>query len=97
MALTRELDDLILHLRTNELEIGTWVIRTVGDVDRVLAYDAQLAAPHSDWFVSEVRHYYKRTLKRLDVTSRSLFAVIEPGSCFAGLLLELALAADWRT
>ena len=70
------------------------MLRTVGDADRVLAYDAQLAELSDDWFVSEVRHYYKRTLKRLDVTSRSLFAVIEPGSCFAGLLLELALAAD---
>jgi benzoyl-CoA-dihydrodiol lyase len=94
MALTRALDDLILHLRTNELEIGSWVLRTVGDVDLVLAYDAQLGELSDDWFVSEVHHYYKRTLKRLDVTSRSLFAVIEPGSCFVGLLLELALAAD---
>jgi benzoyl-CoA-dihydrodiol lyase len=94
MALTRALDDLILHLRTNEPEIGTWVLRTTGDPDQALAYDAQLAESSDDWFVSEVRHYYKRTLKRLDVTSRSLFAVIEPGSCFVGLLLELALAAD---
>ncbi|MEP7193875.1 MAG: 2,3-epoxybenzoyl-CoA dihydrolase [Actinomycetota bacterium] len=94
MALTRALDDLILHLRTNEPEIGIWVLRTAGDPDQVLAYDAQLADLCDDWFVSEVRHYYKRTLKRLDVTSRSLFAVIEPGSCFVGLLLELALAAD---
>jgi len=94
MALTRALDDLILHLRTNELEIGSWVLRTVGDVDLVLAYDAQLGELSDDWFVSEVHHYYKRTLKRLDVTSRSLFAVVEPGSCFVGLLLELALAAD---
>jgi len=85
---------LILHLRTNELEAGSWVLRTVGEADQVLAYDAQLAELSDDWFVSEVRHYYKRTLKRLDVTSRSLFAVIEPGSCFVGLLLELALAAD---
>jgi benzoyl-CoA-dihydrodiol lyase len=94
MAITRALDDLILHLRTNELEAGSWVLRTVGELDRVLAYDSQLAELSDDWFVSEVRHYYKRTLKRLDVTSRSLFAVIEPGSCFGGLLLELALAAD---
>jgi benzoyl-CoA-dihydrodiol lyase len=94
MAVTRALDDLILHLRTNESEIGTWVLHTVGDIDQVLAYDAQLADLSDDWFVSEVRHYYKRTLKRLDVTSRSIFAVIEPGSCFAGLLFELALAAD---
>jgi len=94
MAVTRALDDLILHLRTNEREIGSWVLRTVGDTDQVLAYDAQLAELSDHWFVSEVHHYYKRTLKRLDVTSRSLFAAIEPGSCFVGLLLELALAAD---
>jgi benzoyl-CoA-dihydrodiol lyase len=94
MAVTRALDDLILHLRTNEPEIGSWVLRTIGDIGQVLAYDAQLTELSEDWFVSEVRHYYKRTLKRLDVTSRSLFAVIEPGSCFVGLLLELALAAD---
>jgi len=94
MVVTRALDDLILHLRTNESEIGTWVLRTAGDSAQVLAYDAQLADLSGDWFVSEVRHYYKRTLKRLDVTSRSIIAVIEPGSCFAGLLLELALAAD---
>ncbi len=94
MALARELDDLILRLRTNELELGTWVFRTQGDAQQVLAYDAQLEALAGDWFVNEVRHYLKRTLKRLDVTSRSLFAVIEPGSCFAGSLLELALACD---
>ncbi len=93
MAVTRELDDLVLRLRTNETGIGTWVIRTSGDTDRVLAHDAQLA-DLDDWFVTEVRHYWKRTLKRLDVTSRSLIAVIEPGSCFAGMLAELALACD---
>jgi benzoyl-CoA-dihydrodiol lyase len=94
MALTRELDDLILHLRTNELELGAWVFRTTGDAERVLAYDAQLDELKDDWFVNEVRHYYKRTMKRLDVTSRSLITVIEPGSCFAGLLAEIALASD---
>ena len=94
LAVTRALDDLILRLRTNEPDLGTWVLRTEGDPDRVLAYDGQLAELAADWFVAEVRHYYKRTLKRLDVTSRTLVAVIEPGSCFAGLLLELALAAD---
>lgn len=94
LALTRALDDLVLHLRTNEPELGTWVIRTVGDVDAVLAHDAQLDELAADWFVNEVRHFLKRTLKRLDVTSRSLVAVIEPGSCFAGSLLELALACD---
>ena len=94
LALTRALDDAILRLRTNEPEIGTWVLRTRGSVETVLAYDAQLTRLADDWFVNEVRHYYKRTLKRLDMTSRSLVAVIEPGSCFAGLLLETALVAD---
>jgi len=94
LQLTRELDELILLLRTNENELGTWVFRVEGDPAKVLAYDTQLEelAPH--WFINEVRHYYKRTLKRLDVTSRSLFAVIEPGSAYAGFLLEIALACD---
>ena len=94
LAVTRELDDLILDLRTNETELGTWVFRTEGDPAAVLAYDDFLLANTEDWFASEVLHYLKRTLRRLDVTSRSLIAVIEPGSCFAGSLLELALAAD---
>ena len=95
IAMSRELDDLILHLRTNELELGTWVIKTKGDPSGVLAFE-RVIAEHSgsDWFVNEIRHFYKRVLKRLDVTSRSLIAVIEPGSCFAGPLLELALACD---
>jgi benzoyl-CoA-dihydrodiol lyase len=94
LAVTRELDDLILDLRTNESELGTWIFRTQGDGARVLAYDDLLLASAGDWFANEVLHYLKRTLRRLDVTSRSLLAVIEPGSCFAGSLLELALAAD---
>jgi benzoyl-CoA-dihydrodiol lyase len=94
LAVTRELDDLILDLRTNELELGTWVLRTHGDPARVLAYDQFLADQHEDWLAGEIVLYLKRTLKRLDVTSRSLLALIEPGSCFAGSLLELALAAD---
>jgi benzoyl-CoA-dihydrodiol lyase len=94
LVLSRELDDLVLHLRTNEPTLGTWVFRTQGDADLVLAYDGQLTDLAGDWFVDEVRLFWKRVLKRLDVTSRSLVAVIEPGSCFAGLLLELALAAD---
>jgi benzoyl-CoA-dihydrodiol lyase len=94
LAVTRELDDLILDLRTNELEIGTWVLRTEGDPGRVLAYDRLLLANSGDWLANETLHYLKRTLKRLDVTSRSLIALIEPGSCFAGSMLELALAAD---
>jgi benzoyl-CoA-dihydrodiol lyase len=94
MAVTRELDDLILDLRTNEPELGTWVLRTRGDAGRVLAYDRLLLDNRDDWLANEIIHYLKRTLKRLDVTSRSLIALIEPGSCFAGSLLELALAAD---
>jgi benzoyl-CoA-dihydrodiol lyase len=94
LAVTRELDDLILDLRTNELELGTWIFRTEGNAARVLAYDELLLANSGDWLVNEIVHYLKRTLKRLDVTSRSLIALIEPGSCFAGSLLELALAAD---
>ena len=95
LAVARELDDLILDLRTNETEIGTWVFRTTGDASRVLAFDELLLANYdSDWLAREIVLYWKRTLKRLDVTSRSLIALIEPGSCFAGSLLELALAAD---
>jgi benzoyl-CoA-dihydrodiol lyase len=93
LAMTRELDDLILRLRTNEPELGTWVFRTEGDPEAVLDHERGLLAA-SDWLSNEILHYYKRTLKRLDVTSRSLFALIEPGSCFAGVLLELALACD---
>jgi len=94
LAMTRELDDLILDLRTNETEIGTWVLRTLGSPDRVLAHDRLLLGNSADWLAREIVLYLKRTLKRLDVTSRSLIALIEPGSCFAGSLLELALAAD---
>jgi benzoyl-CoA-dihydrodiol lyase len=94
LALTRELDDLILDLRTNELELGSWVVRTSGDPARVLGYDRLLLDHAGDWLANEIIQYLKRTLKRLDVTSRSIIALIEPGSCFAGSLLELALAAD---
>ena len=94
LAVTRELDDLILDLRTNETELGTWVFRTEGDPALVLAHDDLLLNNKGDWFANEVLQYLKRTLRRLDVTSRSLIAAIEPGSCFAGSLLELALAAD---
>src|SRR3954466_12884490 len=94
LAVTRELDDLILDLRANELELGTWVLRTRGDARRVLDHDRLLLDHRDDWLANEVVHYLKRTLKRLDVTSRSLIALVEPGSCFAGSLLELALAAD---
>ncbi|KRE36151.1 benzoyl-CoA-dihydrodiol lyase [Janibacter sp. Soil728] len=94
LALARELDDLILHLRANELELGTWVLRATGDQDLVLAHDTKLTEWADHWFINEVNHYLKRTLKRVDVTSRSLLAIIEPGSAFVGTLLELALAAD---
>jgi benzoyl-CoA-dihydrodiol lyase len=100
LAMTRELDDLILDLRANEPELGTWVLRTNGDPGKVLAHDRLIAETQADddhpagWLAAEITAYLKRTLKRLDVTSRSLIALIEPGSCFAGSLLELALAAD---
>jgi benzoyl-CoA-dihydrodiol lyase len=94
-AVFRALDDLILRLRTNEPALGTWVFRTTGDPALAAEYDAQLVSLHAeDWFVGEVVHFVKRTLKRLDVTSRSLVALVEPGSAFAGTLLELALACD---
>ena len=94
LALARELDDLVLHLRINETEIGTWVFRTEGDGAGVEQHDALLAAEAGHWFVRETTLYLKRVLKRIDVTSRSIFALIEPDSCFTGTLLELALAAD---
>jgi benzoyl-CoA-dihydrodiol lyase len=94
LAMTRQLDDVILRLRTNELTIGTWLLRTEGDVDTVAAYDEFLLANRDDWLVNETIGFYKRTVKRLDTTSRSLFALIEPGSCFAGALAEIAFAAD---
>jgi benzoyl-CoA-dihydrodiol lyase len=95
LALARELDDLILWLRTNEVELGTWAIRTSGDAAAVLSHERLIeATAGQDWLAAEILHFLKRTLKRLDVTSRSLIALIEPGSCFAGPLLELALACD---
>ena len=94
LAMARELEDAILHLRFNEETIRTWIFRSRGDTEMVKAYDAFLAANSDDWLVREINLYLKRTLKRLDVSSRSLFALIEPGSCFCGTILELALAAD---
>ena len=94
LAMARALDDAILHLRANEPELGVWVLRTEGDPALVLAYDVLLDAHQGHWLMREVRHFLKRTLKRLDVTSRSLIALIEPGSCFAGTLAELAFTAD---
>jgi benzoyl-CoA-dihydrodiol lyase len=94
LAIARELDDAILHLRLNEPELGLIVLRTEGDPAAVLTADALLNSHAADWLVREIRHYLKRVLKRLDLTSRSLIALIEPGSCFAGTLAELAFAAD---
>ncbi len=94
LAVARELDDAILHLRANEPELGTWILTTSGAAERVIAADAALVDHADDWLVREITLYLKRVFKRLDVTSRSIIALIEPGSCFAGSLLELALAAD---
>jgi benzoyl-CoA-dihydrodiol lyase len=94
LQIARELDDAILTMRTNELAIGTWLFKTAGDAEAVLACDAALAAHADHWLVRETIGMLRRTLGRLDVSSRTLFALIEPGSCFAGTLLELALAAD---
>ena len=94
LAMARELDDAILSMRTNELDIGTWLIRTAGDAAAVLAADSTLLAHRDHWFVRETIGFIRRTLSRLDVSSRSLFALVEAGSCFAGTLLELALACD---
>lgn len=94
VAMGRQLDDAILNLRTNELELGTWLLKTEGDASQVLAVDATLLSHQNHWFVREAIGLLRRTLARLDVSSRSLFALIEPGSAFAGTLAELALAAD---
>jgi benzoyl-CoA-dihydrodiol lyase len=94
LALARQLDDAILSMRTNELEIGTWLLKTQGDAAAVRAMDAALLANQDHWLVRETIGHLRRTFSRLDVSSRSLFALIEPGSCFAGSLLELALACD---
>jgi benzoyl-CoA-dihydrodiol lyase len=94
LAVARELEDAILHLRFNEETIRTWIFRSRGDSELVKSFDAFLTANADDWRVREINLYLKRTLKRLDVSSRSLFALIEPGSCFCGSILELALASD---
>ena len=94
LQMGRELDDAILEMRTNEPEIGTWLIRTEGDAAAVLAMDETLAKFSDHWLVRETTGLLRRTFSRLDVSSRSLFALIEPGSCFAGTFLELALACD---
>lgn len=94
LAMTRELDDAILNLRANELDLGLWILKTSGARETVLAHDALIQEHRSHWFVREVLGHMRRTFARLDVSSRSMYAVIEPGSCFAGSLLELALASD---
>ncbi|MDI3381715.1 2,3-epoxybenzoyl-CoA dihydrolase [Xenophilus aerolatus] len=94
LALARQLDDAILHLRTNELDIGTWLLKTRGDAQALLAADALMLAQRDHWFVRETLGALRRTLARLDVSSRSLFALIDESSCFAGLFAELAFAAD---
>ena len=94
LQMARELDDAILNLRTNELDIGTWLLKTEGDAAAVLASDATLLRHQDHWFVRETIGLLRRTFARLDVSSRSLFALVEPGSCFAGSLAELAFCAD---
>ena len=94
LALARELDDAILSMRTNELDVGVWLMKTQGELESVLAMDATLHALREHWLVRETTGYLRRTLSRLDVTSRSLFALVDEGSCFAGTLLEIALACD---
>jgi benzoyl-CoA-dihydrodiol lyase len=94
LAMTRDLDDAILMLRANQLEIGTWLLKTSGEIDAVLKMDALLIENTENWFVREVIGFMRRTWSRLDVSSRSLFALIEEGSCFAGSLFDIALCAD---
>ena len=94
LQVARELDDAILHLRINELEIAMLVFKSHGDSAHVLAYDAFLDAHKAHWLVNEIRHNWKRGLKRIDVTSRTLVTLVEPGSCFVGTLAELVFAAD---
>ncbi len=94
LALVRELDNALLHLRTNEPETGTLIFKTQGDAEQVTAYERFLLQHQDDWFIREVLLYLKRTLKRIDYTSRSTFAFIEPGSCFSGFLAEILFAVD---
>lgn len=94
LRLARELDDAILHLRVNELDIGTWLLHARGDLAAVVAHDEFLRANSDDWLIREILLYWKRVLKRVDLTSRTIIALVEPGSCFGGFLAELVLAAD---
>ncbi len=94
LRLSRELDDALLDLRANERDIGTLVFKSSGDPSRVLAYDAFLEANRAHWLAREILHQWKRVLKRIDLTSRSLVALVEPGSCFTGTLAEIVFACD---
>ncbi len=94
LTVARELEDAVLHLRVNEPTINVVLLRTDGSAQAVLAHDDFLAKANGDWLMREIRHYLKRVFKRIDVTAKTFFAVIEPGSCFAGTLAELAFAAD---
>ena len=94
LAVARELEDAILHLRTNEASIGVVLLKTDGEAKAVLDHDAFLIAGQDDWLLREVRHYLKRVLKRIDTTAKTFIALIEPGSCFAGTLAELVFASD---
>jgi benzoyl-CoA-dihydrodiol lyase len=94
LRMARELDDAILSLRTNELDLGLWLIKTTGNPEAVLDTDNFILGHQDNWFVREVLGMMRRTFARLDVTSRSLYAIVEPGSCFAGTLMEFAMAAD---
>ena len=94
LRLVREFEDAILHLRLNEMELGLWVFKTQGDPERLLAHEKLLADNADHWLANEVRHFWKRTLKRVDVTSRSLVALVEHGSCYAGVLAELLWSVD---
>jgi benzoyl-CoA-dihydrodiol lyase len=94
LQLARELDDAILNLRHNHLDVGLWILKTKGKVEDALALDAVLEKNSGDWFVRETLGYLRRTFARLDVSSRSIFAVVDAGSCFAGTLAELLYAAD---
>ncbi len=94
LTVARELEDAVLYLRSNEREVGVVLFRTEGDAQSVLAHDDFLISAQDDWLMREIRHYLKRVLKRVDVTAKSLIALVEPGSCFAGTLAELAYAAD---
>jgi len=94
LRLAREFEDAILHLRLNEMELGLWVFKTQGDPERLLAHEKLLADNADHWLANEVRHFWKRTLKRVDVTSRSLVALVEHGSCYAGVLAELLWSVD---